>query len=71
MIRYIFILFLFVFISLLLNKRDYFTVGLQSTQCPYDEIYDDVSGSCVPRKQCNKEMRNKKYYEIQFMCPVI
>ena len=55
MIRYIFILFVFVFILFLFNKREYFTVGLQSTQCPYDEIYDDVSGSCVPRQQCNKE----------------
>ena len=55
MIRYIFIIFVIVFICFILNKREYFTVGLQCTQCPYDEIYDDVSGSCVPRKQCNKK----------------
>ena len=37
-----------------MNKREYFTIGIQSTQCPYDEIYD-VSGSCVPRQQCDTE----------------
>ena len=53
--RYILLFGVFVFILFLFNKREYFQIGGQSKQCPYDEIYDDVSGSCVPRKQCNKE----------------
>lgn len=55
MIKYIFILFVFVFILFLFNKREYFTVGGETTKCSYDEIYDSVSGSCVPRQQCDKE----------------
>lgn len=53
--RYIFIIFVFVFICFILDKREYFTVGNQNTKCSYDKIFDSVSGSCVPRQKCNKE----------------
>ena len=53
--RYILLLIVFVFICFFLNKWEYFTIGGQNSKCPYVEIYDSVSGSCVARKQCDTE----------------
>lgn len=53
--RYILLLIVIVFICFFLNQKEYFKIGGQTTQCPYDEIYDSDLGSCVARKKCNKE----------------